>query len=198
MSSGVRRGHKVGHKPPITSRDLASPTAVTGHQNWPRSRTDDHGPGLVITAAVRVQVPPPTRSSSTPLGAVTKLFTSVRPTPTCSRSTVLSDVRRSHLFGLPEALIRDLETEGSIEPNPGRSTRSPTGRSPAESSSSGPRPGGQSSARVDFLEADEVDVEAGGRFSLEVLGETQLRHENELGTGGARQQSVDSPRCSGR
>jgi len=37
-----------------------------------------------------------------------------------------------------------------------------------------------------------VDVEAGGRFSLEVLGETQLRHENELGTGGARQQSADS------
>jgi len=28
-----------------------------------------------------------------------------------------------------------------------------------------------------------VDVEAGGRFSLEVLGETQLRHEDELGTG---------------
>src|ERR1039458_3886640 len=92
---------------------------------------------------------------------------------------------------LPEALIRDLETEGSIEPSPGRSTTSPTGRSPAGSSSSGPCPGGESSARVDLLEADEVDVEAGGRFSLQVLGENQLRHEDELGTGGARQPSAD-------
>jgi len=58
---GPGRGHKGGHKPPITSQDWAAWSTPKVPRIWPLGRTRSHTAGLVIPAAVRVQVPPPTR-----------------------------------------------------------------------------------------------------------------------------------------
>ena len=120
------RGHNGGHRLFITSPDVASPTAVAGHQNWPMSRTDDRGPGLDVTGrsvlSASSVLTAPTRPTSAPKARA-------NPRPPAGhrvRNPLLRPSRRLRPIGAcgwSMAIERRRTSAGALWPRHGKATR---------------------------------------------------------------------------